>query len=47
MSARTAGACLSGHTRPNPCRAFPKMMDLPEFGDISLLADCQRIEDIL
>jgi hypothetical protein len=28
-------------------RAFPRMMDLPEFDDISLLADCQRIEDII
>jgi len=28
-------------------RAFPKMMDLPEFDDLSFLADCQRIEDIL
>jgi hypothetical protein len=28
-------------------RAFPKMMDLPEFESIALLGDCQRIEDIL
>jgi hypothetical protein len=28
-------------------KAFPKMMDLPEFEKISYLTDCQRIEDIL
>lgn len=28
-------------------RAFPRMLDLPEFEELSFLNDCQRIEDIL
>lgn len=28
-------------------RAFPKMMDLPEFEELSYLNDCERIEDVL
>ncbi len=28
-------------------RSFPKMLDLPEFEELSYLNDCQRIEDVL